>query len=50
MAEKYQKGGSKFEWLFTQAIKKVNTYTSKMNADECERARKVLIDLIIAIL
>ena len=50
VAKKYKKDKSKFDWLFTQAIKKVSGYTSKMNDDECERSRKVLLDLIIAII
>jgi hypothetical protein len=49
VAKKYKKE-NKFEWLFLQAIKKVDGYTSKMTAEECEAARKVILDLIIAII
>ncbi len=50
VAKKYKKDENKFEWIFTQAIKKVNTYTMKMDDSECERSRKVLLDLVIAII
>lgn len=50
VAKKYKKDENKFEWIFTQAIKKVSIYTQKMDTDECERARKVLLDLVIAII
>ncbi len=50
MAKKYKKDDNKFEWIFTQAVKKVSSYTLKMDDHECERARKVLLDLVIAII
>ena len=50
VAKKYKKDDNKFEWIFTQAIKKVSTYTQKMDDCECERSRKVLLDLVIAII
>jgi hypothetical protein len=49
VADRYNKS-SKYEWIFTQAVKKINPYSQKMNDDECERSRLILIDLMMAIL
>ena len=49
MAEKYNKS-SRYEWIFTQAIKKINNYSKKMSDIQCEKSRKVLIDLMMAII
>ena len=49
VAQKYNKE-SKLEWILSQAVRKIDTYTSRMTDDECERSRKVLLDLIISII
>ena len=49
MAQKYKKE-SKLDWILSQAVRKIDTYTAKMTDEECERGRKVLLDLIIAII
>ena len=49
VAQRYKKE-SKFEWILNQAVRKIDSYTAKMTDDECERSRKVLLSLIIAII